>query len=193
MSNYAVILAAGPSRRMGQPKALLELGGSSLLQRTIGVARGADFQPLVVLGADAESVAKETGDAQTISNPNWKDGMGTSIARGISALPDQAEHAVIMAVDQPEVDAGLLRDLLDGCTGGADACATRYPDGNLGVPTCFSSALFDELSRLDGDRGAKKLLHADRWRVDSVDGDGKTIDVDTPEQWSAYLGERRSG
>jgi molybdenum cofactor cytidylyltransferase len=178
---------------MNEPKALLELGGSSLVQRAIGVARGANFRPLVVLGAHADRVAAETGDAQSLFNPNWTDGMGSSIACAVSALPEEARHVAIMAVDQPDVDAALLRDLLDGCLAGADACAARYPDGHLGVPACFSAPLFPELETLGGDRGAKGLLQSGDYDVGGVDAADKIADIDTPDQWQAYRSNRHSG
>lgn len=193
MSDYAVILAAGASERMGTPKGLLELDGSSLLQRTIAVARGASAKPLVVLGANARAVSRESGDARTVTNDRWRDGMSTSIACGIDALPEQTRRAVILTIDQPDVDSTLVRALLDACGPDFDASASRYGDGRLGVPACFSSTLFDVLKKLTGDQGARRLLRSERYDIATVEAADKTADVDTPEDWERYVDAHRDG
>ncbi|QDG49375.1 nucleotidyltransferase family protein [Persicimonas caeni] len=182
----AIILAAGASTRMGRPKALLRVDGQTLLERAVEQARKAGAEPLVVLGADAERIRPHVGDIQVLVNPNWQSGMGTSIAWGISALSGQTERALIVAVDQPNVDAELLAELVDACDDTVDAAATRYANGVVGVPACFGRACFEALRALDADRGARDLLRSDEFEVAEVPTADAGVDVDTPEQWRAF-------
>lgn len=112
--------------------------------------------------------------------------MGTSIAWGIRALGEQTERALIVAVDQPDVDAELLTRLIDACDATVDAAATRYENGAVGVPACFGRSCFDALRALDADHGARKLLRSGEFEVAEVAANGAAVDVDTPEEWRAF-------
>ena len=179
MSAGCVILAAGGSARLGQPKQLVRLAGETLLDRAVRVAREAGCSPVVVvLGSDAERIsagcALET--VETVFNPDWADGMAGSIRVGIAALAERVSTAVVMACDQPAVDAAHLRRLIELCGEGTGAVASQY-SGRNGVPACFHAGMFAELMGLAGDRGARGLLSG----VRSVALAGGELDVDTPE------------
>ena len=151
----AVILAAGSGRRMGGPKALLVLEGETLLQRAARVAREAGCEPvLAVVGAwEPGPVA-----ARCVVNPGAEEGMASSIRAGVAALPPGAPGALFLTVDQPAVDAALLRTLLDlAALDPARPAACAY-GGTLGIPAVLPRRLFPDLLRLEGDRGAKPLL-----------------------------------
>lgn len=193
LDTTAIILAAGGSSRMGRPKALLEIDGQTLLERAVDTARAAGAEPLVVLGGDAERIRPHTAGARTIINDDWSKGMGTSLAWGMTVLGDDVERVLVLAVDQPAVDAALLERLAAACDDTVDAAATRYDDGVLGVPACFGPALFDTLRTLDGDQGARALLRSDAYRVAEVPSDGAAVDVDTPEQWRAFVAAQANG
>jgi CTP:molybdopterin cytidylyltransferase MocA len=182
----AIILAAGASTRMGRPKALLRVDGQTLLERAVEQARKAGAEPLVVLGADAERIRPHASGIQVLVNPDWSRGMGTSVAWGIRALGEQPERALIVAVDQPNVDAELLSRLVDACDETVDAAATRYENGAVGVPTCFARSCFEALRELDADHGARKLLRSGELEVAEVEANGAGVDVDTPEEWRAF-------
>jgi CTP:molybdopterin cytidylyltransferase MocA len=191
----AIVLAAGASSRLssrggssgGSSKALLRLAGQTLLERTIDAVRGAGASPLVVLGADAERVRLHTDGARVLINPQWAQGMGTSIAWGMAALDETTERVLVLAVDQPRVDADLLAELIEACDESVDAAATRYANGVVGVPACFRRSLFGQLSALDGDRGARRLLRSGEHRIAEVAADGAGVDIDTRKQWRAFL------
>ncbi|MFP4598664.1 MAG: NTP transferase domain-containing protein [Persicimonas sp.] len=186
MIDTAIILAAGESSRMGRPKALLEWRGQTLLARLLDITRQAGLAPLVVLGAHAERLRAHVGDAEVVFNEAWREGMGRSIARGAGALDPCCERAVVLTVDQPQVDAELLRELLAACSTEVDAAATRYPDGPLGPPVCFREHVFSTLRSLGGDGGARRFLRSDDWNVAQVRADGAGVDIDTPEQWKQF-------
>ena len=192
MTDYGIILAAGGSRRMGQPKQLLELDGTTLVQRAIQTVRQAGAQPLVVRGSKATEIAERL-EADHVVNAEWQRGMGSSLACGIAALPDEAERALVLTVDQPDVDADLLGSLLDTCEAPTDAAATLYPDGVLGVPACFRASLFEALEGCSEDTGARELLRSGEHRVAEIPAQQRAVDIDTPDDWTTYLARRSGG
>jgi molybdenum cofactor cytidylyltransferase len=182
----ALILAAGGSSRLGQPKQLLRYRGRTLVRNVAQAALDAGCRPvLVVLGAAADEVGSELNDldVQVVLNTNWHEGMAASIRCGVQALPrgEQAIEAVVLTVcDQPLLSATVLRRVCaayDGAPGRRVAC--EYA-GTVGVPALFERSLFDELLALQGDTGAKSLLQAagaDLIRVSWPEG---AIEVDRP-------------
>ena len=172
----AVVLAAGASTRLGEPKQLVEIGGETLLERAVRTAREAGCAPVVVvLGASfAEVLAySKLGDAIPVINDEWQEGMATSIVRGVRALGIVAkgtDGVVLMTCDQPAVTAEHLRALV--AAGGVTASAYA---GRRGVPAYLPAASFAGLMKLRGDAGARELLR-DAPAVELVGGE---LDVDT--------------
>jgi molybdenum cofactor cytidylyltransferase len=164
-----IILAAGPSSRLGRPKQLLELEGQSLIERALDAANGTGGEPvIVVVGANYGQIVTRIRNsrAEIVRNVSWKNGLGSSIRAGIKRLlkKDPAASAVLLMVgDQPLVRAGHLRRLIDfrRRTGKHLVCS-RYAE-TVGVPAVFGREFFGELMRL-GKRGAKRLLlsHSDQ-------------------------------
>lgn len=168
----AVILAAGASTRLGEPKQLVRLGGETLLERAVRVAREAGCEPVVVvLGAEAERVlaACDLRDARVVRNEQWREGMASSVHAGVAAA-DGADGVVLMTCDQPAVTAEHLRALM---VSGA-VTASAY-SGRRGVPAYFPASSFPELMRLTGDAGARELLR----EASVIDLAGGELDVDT--------------
>ena len=168
----AVILAAGASTRLGQPKQLVILSGETLLDRAARIAREAGCEPVVVvLGADAERIrtACQLGGAQVVVNDGWGEGMASSIRVGVEAI-SLSDGVVLMTCDQPAVTPEHLRVLM---APGA-ATASAYAD-RRGVPAYFPAAFFPELLRLRGDHGARELLR----NAPAIDLPGGELDVDT--------------
>ena len=157
MSIAAVILAAGAGRRMGGPKALLVVDGETLLRRAARAALAAGCAPVVAVVGPWDPELEDLGVLR-VPNPEADEGMASSIRTGLAALPHGVEAVLILAVDQPAVDAALLRGLLElfqTASGRPAACA--YAD-TLGVPAVFPARLIPDLLDLRGDRGAKALL-----------------------------------
>ncbi|HMH11874.1 MAG TPA: nucleotidyltransferase family protein, partial [Edaphobacter sp.] len=116
MSVAAVVLAAGSSSRLGEPKQLVRLGGENLLERAVRVACEAGCAPVVVvLGAGAEMIRSQCsmGDARVLVNEGWEEGMASSIRLGMGILED-VEGVVLMTCDQPAVTVGHLSRLMVG-------------------------------------------------------------------------------
>lgn len=179
MSVAAVVLAAGASRRLGEPKQLVRLGGETLLERAVREAREAGCSPvIVVLGANYVQVLTgcSLGDVVTVINDQWEEGMGSSIRLGVQACQNvfaEAEGLIVMTCDQPAVTGGYLMRLIAD----RDLKASRYA-GRTGVPAYFPKEHFDTLLALSGDAGARELLRDVRY----VELPGGELDVDTAEE-----------
>lgn len=198
-----LLLAAGASRRLGHPKQLLETADGVPLVRSM-VQRLLDAgcsRVLVVLGANAESVrlalapyvdvSDSRAAVECIEHLGWADGMGTSIAAGVSALDaGEAPDAVLIAAcDMPSVTTAHLRTLIDssstnsGHRRSASVYGAAHGEEIAGIPAVFPYADFPALRQLSGDRGARSLLrdalrNADIPLIALAEGD---LDLDTPD------------
>jgi molybdenum cofactor cytidylyltransferase len=174
----AVVLAAGASKRLGEPKQSVMLGGETLLERAVRVAREAGCLPVVVVvGAEYEQVLGNSvlGDVVTVINEKWEEGMASSIRLGVRALgfaAKDAEGVLVMTCDQPAVTVKHLFHL----TLRAEMKASRYA-GRNGVPAFFPKKYFDKLMELKGDAGARELLAEARYE----ELENGELDVDTVE------------
>jgi molybdenum cofactor cytidylyltransferase len=182
----AAILAAGSSRRLGRAKQKVEVDGRPLLTRAAEAAIDAGCRRvLVVLGHDAEGLAGLVpAGARSIVNPGYAEGLGSTIRIAVEAVARDAappEGLVLAVCDQPALDAGVLRALLDGWdrAGRPYAAATSYGD-TVGTPAVFSRAAFPDLAGLTGDRGARDLLRRRGDAVVRVPGPAGARDVDLP-------------
>lgn len=187
-----LLLAAGASTRMGQPKQLLPYHGRSLLRHAAEIAVASGCAPLVlVTGALHEALLPEiTGlPIRAVHNPTWETGMASSLQAGLAAVAGANPAAIlVMLTDQPLVTPALLRQLVvQQQRTQAPAVAAAYA-GTLGVPAVFSRTLFPDLLQLQGAQGANRLLAKLGTAVGRVDFPAGLLDVDTPEQYAALLG-----
>lgn len=187
MSKLAVlILAAGNASRMGFPKQLLRWKSTNLLQHSINSVKelNADFL-FLVLGANYEKITSQidTDDIAVLQNDHWKEGLGTSIAFGINhinLLHPEIDHVLIMLADQPLIDVQYLKSLLKTYSKSKHKITcTLYHENRFGVPAIFSKTYFEDLSRLNGDKGAKQMLEKYNDNLLYVDGKNVSVDVDT--------------
>ena len=180
-----IILAGGESRKLGTPKQLVEFHGKSLLRNTVEVAlRCVSDRVIVVLGSRSDEMSDEIRDlpVETITNYAWKDGISTSLKKGLTKLADlDASAAVIMLSDQPFVSEKTIRSLIDTYeSSGKPIVASKY-ENVLGVPALFDREVFDELLALEGDTGARAVIRkSEASRIATVDAPEAAFDVDTP-------------
>ena len=179
----AVILAAGSGRRMGGPKALLRIEAETLLERIAKAALAAGCQPVVAVVGDWGFDLGEL-EVQLVMNPEAAEGMASSIRTGIAALPTGMEGALLLTVDQPAVDADLLRRLLAQFAESPTHPAACAYAGTLGIPAIFPIRLFPGLLALRGDRGAKAILL--REGAMSLPFPEGAQDLDTPEDLECF-------
>lgn len=188
-----VVLAAGASRRMGQAKLLLRWGGVSLLRRAVEAAAAACRRVVVVVGPDPDRMRAELGGlpVQVVANPDYAEGIASSLRCGLRAARDAPAVLVVLA-DQPAVTAEqLCRLVREYRRTGAPVVAASYA-GTVGVPAVFSRQLFPELLALTGDVGARGVIDRHRDETILVPVPEAAVDVDTPEDWAKVTGARGS-
>jgi molybdenum cofactor cytidylyltransferase len=171
----AIVLAAGGSTRLGQPKQLATLGKETLLERAVRTALEAGCKPVVVvLGAEANTIRERCHlqDAVMVVNTQWAEGMASSIRAGIAAV-EVADGAIVMTCDQPAVTAQHLRALIAS----GEVTASSYA-GRRGVPAYFPTELFPALRSLTGDSGAREILR----HAAAVELENGELDVDSGEE-----------
>ena len=183
-----IVLAAGAASRFGRPKLLEDLDGRPLLQHALASARDAGLGPvLLITGHDADAVQQAAAGYvdEIVFNPAHADGMGTSIACAIRACRNEADAVLVLLADQPRISGEHLRRLVDTWSGVTDEIVATTFAETLGPPVLFGSGTFDMLVELEGDRGAKSLLHGDRFRVHTIACDAAAIDIDTEAELNA--------
>jgi molybdenum cofactor cytidylyltransferase len=191
MSITAVILAAGASRRMGSPKALLELQGETYLARIVRTARAAGVPNILVVAGPphGERVrARLPVGAAVIWNPNPDRGMFSSVQAGVAGLPRGTLSALIWPVDQPLVREDTVRRVLTAQPG---RIVIPRHHGQGGHPVRIPMACFGPLLGLPAEATLKDLIDRQAaLRVD-VDVDDRWVvqDVDTPEEAQAAAEE----
>ena len=181
MGVAGVLLAAGNGSRLGQPKATVELAGSTLAERGVALLRaGGSTLVIVVTGA----VPVEVPGVLAVHNPDWLTGMGSSLATGLRALTSADVGAAVIALaDQPLVGAESVRRLIVAHENGATVAVAAY-DGKPRNPVLIARAHWPAVIDLaTGDTGARPFLRARPDLVTLVEcGDtGSPDDVDTPE------------
>jgi len=185
----AIILAAGGSSRLGQPKQLLPFRDKTLVRTIINAACEAGCSPVVVVtGSDAEKIHPQLTDADVVEvrNANWQRGIGSSIRSGVQALRDHApdvEATFLLACDQPAVNARLIEGMIaTHLATKKSIVASSYAD-TVGVPALFDRSLFEELLALGDKSGAKSVILQNPERVAQVAFPEGEIDIDTWEDW----------
>jgi molybdenum cofactor cytidylyltransferase len=192
----AVVLAAGRSSRMGGPNKLLaEIGGRPLVRIVVEAALRSRARPVVVVtGHQRERVeAALAGLAvQFVHNPDYAEGLGTSLKAGVSALPAETDGVVVCLGDMPQVDAALidrLTDAIDPDKGTLVAVPTV--DGKRGNPVVWSRRFFPDLMTVEGDVGARHLIgrYGEAVVEVPVSDIGVLADIDTPQALAALKAE----
>jgi len=189
----AVILAAGASTRMGEPKQLLPLDGRTLLRRTVDTVLASPAWPVVVvLGAHAPIIRPEVArlPVLVVDNPGWAEGRASSIRAGMGVLESFSlalEAALLVLCDQPGLSSEAIRRLAAAHRdSGKSIVAARYHD-HPGPPALFARRHFHELLGLHGADGARSLFarHADQ--LVTVDLPELATDLDTPADYREFL------
>jgi molybdenum cofactor cytidylyltransferase len=183
-----IVLAAGGSTRLGQPKQLLELDGETLVHAAVRAAQEGGCEPVwVVTGCLREAVEQAVADLHPVlvHNKAWECGMGSSLRLGVHALPP-VSAVVLLVCDQPGVDATVIRGLIEQHEQtGQPIVAARY-SGTLGTPALFAESCFSELKALPDARGAKAVIEADPARVGTIGFPAGAVDLDSPEDLRAW-------
>lgn len=191
MTVAGLLLAAGAGRRMGGPKALVELDGEPLVRRGIRLLADGGCDPVVVVvGASAERVRPLCDGATVVEADDWDTGMGASLRAGLAALT--AGACVVALVDQPLVTPVVVERLRAAHAAGATAAVATY-DGLPRNPVLLDRSTWDAVSLMArGDQGARGWITAHPEQVVQVDctDAGAPDDLDTPDDLHALGGAR---
>jgi molybdenum cofactor cytidylyltransferase len=198
MTIGAIILAAGSGSRMGLTKQLLKIDGQSLVRRTTKAAIDAGLSIILVTGSDAENVAADLPNLpiSIAHNPNWKNGIGTSIRAGISALASKTpaiKAATILLCDQPNLTADVIRQLASAWSESEKPIAACEYSETVGPPCIFDSSFFPALAKIPDTDGAKKILLANAASLIKIPWPQGAQDLDTPADWQHFKTKDKDG
>ncbi len=192
----AILLAAGESRRMGSPKALLHYQGQTFIERIClaFLTAGVD-ELIVVLGARAEEIARALPvhpALRTVVNSRYAQGQLSSLMVGIGALSPESEAAVVNLVDHPMVSRETIKAVLDSFRAAPLPIVIASYQGKRGHPVLFASQVYGEILAAPLDQGAKVVVRKDPARVREIalDDPGILADIDTPEDYARFVGEQ---
>ncbi len=180
-----IVLAAGRSSRMApRNKLLAPIRGEPMVRRVAAIALAGGAKPVIVVtghGAQAVGAALHGLDVTVILNPEYAQGLSTSLRAGLKALPPGIDGALILLADMPAVEVPVLRALMTAFTG-ADAICVPAHHGRRGNPMLWGSRYFAKMMELTGDAGAKSLVarHKDHLVEVEVATGGIFEDVDAP-------------
>ncbi|MBA3944350.1 MAG: nucleotidyltransferase family protein [Herpetosiphonaceae bacterium] len=185
-----LILAAGMSRRMCQPKMLLSWRGQPLVRHLAQVALAVPLTPLIVVtGHVGEAVAAALGGLPLViaHNPDFEQGQSTSLIAGIRALGSDVDAVAVLLVDQPLVTPELLLCLVSEQAQWPEQIIAPSFCGQRGNPVIFPRGIWPELLTVTGDRGARAVIQRSPERLQLVPVDTSAVidDVDTPAEYAA--------
>lgn len=189
----AIILAAGRSTRMGTNKLIADIGGKPMVRRVAEAALESAAAPVLVVTGHQEAdvrIALTGLDVILVHNPNYAQGLSTSLKAGIAAMPTSVAGALVLLGDMPQIAPRHLDQLIAAHRDRAVIIVPAHA-GKRGNPVLWPRAFFPAMLALEGDAGAKRLLAANAACVQEVDLGTEAIflDVDTAEA----LGQLRAG
>ncbi len=183
----AIVLAAGQSRRMGGPNKLLaRFDGAPLIRRIAENALASKAGPVIVVTghrADDIAAALQGLDVSLVHNPDFAEGLATSLRAGLSAVPDEVGGALVLLADMPGITPAIIDRLIDTfATKSAPAIVLPTVAGKRGNPVLWARAFFPELMTVTGDTGARHIIARHEEALERVEiGAAAAVDVDTPE------------
>jgi molybdenum cofactor cytidylyltransferase len=187
----AIILAAGKSTRMGEAKQLLPLAGSTVLGQTIENVRSSGLDEIVlVLGSSAEAIRRQfpaslLSGLKIVVNPNYEQGMASSLHAGLSALDPQIDATCIVLADQPFVRPETLDQLAAHYRRTKAQIVIPSYKGVRGNPVLLDRSVFGEVMALEGDIGCRAIFgsHTEQTAKLEVEDEGILLDIDNQEDY----------
>jgi molybdenum cofactor cytidylyltransferase len=190
----AIVLAAGESKRMGRPKQLLEWQGKTLLGHVLESLMKSDAEDIVlVLGHEADRIGKSLPALQIkiVVNPDYKQGMASSLRQGLLAMDPRSEAFLVLLADQPGIDSEVMNRMIRDFQRADPRRGIVRPvyRGLRGHPVLIGIEYLQEALQLQGDVGARQILanHPTDILEIEVDQDGILKDIDTPEEYQKYV------
>lgn len=191
-----VLLAAGPSTRLGRPKQLVRVGGECLVSRMarLALSLGPTFVT-VVTGFEADRIEAELAELPVgiVYNRNWANGMGASINCGVRSMHSGADGVLIMVCDQWQLEESDMERLLSAWTSDISRIiVASWKEGSAyvsGPPVIFPRKLIPELKSMQENRGARQLIDRHMDIVEYVEMENAAHDLDRPEDLERLQGQ----
>jgi molybdenum cofactor cytidylyltransferase len=191
----AIVLAAGSSSRMGTNKLLAEIEGKPMILRVVEAATSAQARPIIVVTGHQDDALRTALSGKSVTfahNPDYVDGLATSLKAGIAALPATIDGVLICLGDMPDISTAHLERLISAFDPleGRSICVPVF-SGKRGNPVLWGAEYFDEIRSLKGDVGAKHLIgeHADEVCEVAMPDDATLNDIDTPDALAKRRGQ----
>ncbi len=188
----AIFLAAGESKRMGKPKLLLPFNNSTILEQAVdNLLNSRVDEVIVVVGNRAREMIEKLAKrpVKIAVNPAYREGMSTSIARGLSLVDRKTLAVMLVLADQPLIDKETINKLIETFLSHDKGIAIPAYQGKKGHPIIFSAKYKEELRELKGDVGGRQIIrnHPDDVLEVTVDSPSITIDIDTIDNYHSYV------
>ena len=180
----AIVLAAGKSERMGRPKALLPFRGRTFLENILDAISSSSIEhTLVVVGHHRQEIEQALKGPCMVFNPDYEQGMVTSLQAGIRALPPDSIGAFLFLVDHPVVETETIEMMIPNLAG--DRIVQPTYEGRRGHPVFFGADILMEILQLPASQGADVVVRRNAGRIVEVpvNSPGILIDVDTPDEY----------
>jgi molybdenum cofactor cytidylyltransferase len=189
----AILLAAGEAKRMGKMKQLMPFGQSTILEQAIdNLLDSAVGEIIVVVGHRAEEMIKTIAakPVKIVKNPNYRQGMASSMVVGLSLVDRQAQAVMLTLGDQPFIDSLTINRLIDEFYSHNKGIVIPTYQGRRGHPVIFSIKYKEKLLGVKGDVGGRQIAkdHPDDVLEVAVDSESIIIDIDTRDDYRSYLG-----
>jgi molybdenum cofactor cytidylyltransferase len=189
----AVILSGGASRRMGSPKALLSYQGRPFLEHLLDVAHHPKIGARrVVLGADAEPIAKEINLSadEIVINEDWEKGQLSSIQAALRSLPPDTDGVILFLIDHPLISSALVGELIETFYTSRKSIVLPVYEGRRGHPVIFSSTLYPELMSAPLETGARSVVweNASEVQVVQTNEEGCILNLNDPDTMQKAFG-----
>lgn len=190
-----IVLAAGMSTRLGQPKHLVKVGGKTLLARVVAAALESELAEVaLVLGPEAEKVLAALGPLgsherlRTLVNERYQDGMAGSLKAGLAPMQEQYPAVMFLLGDQPLVDADAINYLLRSFWSSDRDICVPVQGARRGNPVCFGRRFYEQILRLQGDKGAREIItrHPDDVLSLEIDSPSFFLDIDCAEDLEKF-------
>jgi molybdenum cofactor cytidylyltransferase len=185
---WALVLAAGESRRMGRSKQLLSYDNKTILETVIDhITQSSVDEILIVLGADRENIEEAIKGlpVKSVYNPRFKEGMLSSAQKGFVSLPEEVKAVLVFLGDQPKIPSSVIDQVIRAYHSSKKGIVVPVYGKKRGHPVLISTKYREEVSHLNPQIGLRELIHNHPEDILEIEIESSSIleDIDTPEDY----------